>query len=356
MSHKKLFEAATLGKMKLKNRIVMAPLTRSRAINNIPNDLMTEYYSTRAGAGLIITEGTSPSPNGLGYARIPGIFNQEQVQGWKKVTDAVHKNDGHIFVQLMHTGRISHSANMPTDAKILSASATQAPGKMWTDAKGEQEHPVSMEMNVTEIKSTIQEYAQSAKLAIEAGFDGVEIHGANGYLIEQFLNPGANKRSDDYGGSNVNRMRFALEVAEAVVNAIGGDRVGIRLSPYGVFNGSEIFDGIEPFYGELAQKLSDLKLLYIHVVDHGSLGAPAVNSEVKRLIRQNFKGSYILSGGYDSERAETDLVENKGDFVSFGRAFISNPDLVLKLKQGLPLREPDPSTFYTPGPKSYTDY
>lgn len=356
MKENKIFEATTLGKMKLKNRIVMAPLTRSRAINNIPNDLMTEYYSSRASAGLIITEGTSPSPNGLGYPRIPGLFNLEQVQGWKKVTEAVHKNDGRIFVQLMHTGRISHPDNLPSQSKILSASATQAPGKMWTDAKGEQEHPLSSEMTIAEIKSTIQEYAQSSKLAIEAGFDGVELHGANGYLIEQFLNPATNKRRDEYGGSNENRMRFAVEIAEAAVAAIGNDRVGIRLSPYGVFNGSEIFEGVDQFYGELAKKLSDLKLLYVHIVDHSSMGAPAVSSEVKRLIRENFKGSYILSGGYDLTRADNDLKESKGELVAFGRAFISNPDLVTKLKENIPLRDPDPSTFYTPGEKGYTDY
>jgi N-ethylmaleimide reductase len=356
MINNKLFESTTLGKMKLKNRVVMAPLTRSRAINNIPNDLMAEYYSARASAGLIITEGTSPSPNGLGYARIPGLFNQEQVQGWKKVTEAVHKMDGRIFVQLMHTGRISHSDNMPAQTKILSASATQAPGKMWTDTKGEQEHPVSSEMTMTEIKSTIQEYVHSAKLAIEAGFDGVELHGANGYLIEQFLNPAANKRHDEYGGSNENRMRFALEIAEAVVSEIGAERVGVRLSPYGVFNGSEIFEDVDQFYGDLAKKLSELNLLYIHIVDHGPMGAPIVNPEVKRIIRKNFKGTYILSGGYDLARAEVDLQENKGDLVAFGRAFISNPDLAAKLRQGLPLRDPDPSTFYTPGAKGYTDY
>lgn len=353
---KKIFESTTLGKMKLKNHIVMAPLTRSRAIGNVPNDLMAEYYSQRAGAGLIITEGTSPGPNGVGYARIPGIFTVEQKNGWKKVTESVHQKGGHIFLQLMHTGRVSHPLNMAKGTKILSSSATRVPGKMWTDAEGEQEYPVSVEMTLEEIKSTVQEYADAAKLAVEAGFDGVELHAANGYLIDQFLNTAINKRTDQYGGSAANRMRFALEVAAATVQAIGGDRVGIRISPNGVFNGTEVFPEAEQFYGQLAQKLSDLKLTYIHVVDHSSMGAPPVGAKLEKLLRTNFKGAYILSGGYDLARAEKDLAENKGDLVAFGRPFISNPDLVEKLKNGIPLREADASTFYTPGAKGYTDY
>jgi N-ethylmaleimide reductase len=352
----KLFEKVKLGRIELSNRIVMAPLTRSRAPGNVPNDLMVQYYNQRATAGLIITEGTSPSPNGLGYTRIPGLFNQDQVEGWRQVTQGVHARQGYIFIQLMHTGRVSHPANLPPGASILAPSAVPLSGQMWTDAQGMQNYPLAREMTEADIKAAITEYAHSAELAIQAGFDGVELHGANGYLIEQFLNPSANHRTDSYGGSAEGRMRFALEVAQAVVNKIGGDRTGIRLSPYGVFNDTGAFEGVDQFYGELAKKLSALGLAYIHVVDHSAMGAPAVSPEVKRLIRENFKGTYILSGGFDAEKAEHDLVENKGDLVAFGRPFISNPDLVEKMRTHATLKPADPNTFYTPGPQGYTDY
>lgn len=353
----KLFEPATLGKVKLSNKIVMAPLTRSRAIGNIPNDLLAEYYGQRATAGLLITEGTSPSPNGLGYARIPGIYSAEQVSGWKKVTDTVHSKGGKIFMQMMHTGRVSHAANMPAGAVVMSSSAIKLSGQMWTDAQGMQDHPVPKEMTESDIQKTIAEFATGAENAIKAGFDGVELHAANGYLLEQFLNPLCNKRTDSYGGSSEGRMRFVLEVAKAVIAKIGADKVGIRISPYGAFNDMGAFEGVDEFYGTLAHKLSDLGLVYIHVVDHSAMGAPAVSPEVKRLIRAHFKGTYILSGGYDSaEKAEAGLIEGKGDLVAFGRPFISNPDLVEKLKNKTALKQPDFNTFYTPGAQGYTDY
>ena len=223
-----LFTPYNLGHVTLKNRIVMAPMTRSRAIGNIPNDLMAEFYSQRADAGLLITEGTSPSPNGLGYARIPGLFNQEQMLGWKNVTEKVHKKDGKIFIQLMHTGRVSHPLNMPPDAKIFSSSAEMLKGEMWTDQKQLQPYPVPQEMSYDDIQNTIGEFINSAKLAIEAGFDGVELHGANGYLIEQFINPTVNKRTDQYGGTIENRIRFVLEIAQKTADVIGGDKLGIR--------------------------------------------------------------------------------------------------------------------------------
>ncbi|UYL07278.1 alkene reductase [Bdellovibrio sp. SKB1291214] len=351
-----LFEPVQMGRIQLSNRLVMAPMTRSRAVGNLANDMIAKYYADRATAGLIITEGISPSPNGLGYARIPGLFNQEQVASWKKVTDAVHAKGGHIFVQLMHTGRASHPDNLPKGAKILAPSPIALSGKIWTDTAQQQPYPTPNEMTLDEIKSTIQEYITSAELAIQAGFDGVELHGANGYLIEQFLNPNANKRSDMYGGSPENRMRFVLEIAKGTVEKIGGDRLGIRVSPYGVFNDTGAFEGINEFYSTLSQKLSDLGLVYIHVVDHSAMGAPPVNPEIKQLIRQNFKGLYITSGGYDEARAQQDLKDKKGDLVAIGRPYISNPDLLQKLKEGKPLTPPDPNTFYTPGDKGYNDY
>ncbi len=352
----KVFESLKLGRIELKNRIVMAPLTRSRAIGNVPNDLMVEYYSQRADAGLLITEGTSPSPNGLGYARIPGIFNSEQVAGWKKVTQAVHAKGGRIFLQMMHCGRVGHPANLPTGAQVLGPSAIAVSGKIWTDSQGEQPYPTPMAMTDAQVKSTIQEYIRGCELAIEAGFDGVELHAANGYLMEQFLNPKANQRTDQYGGSAENRMRFVLEIAQGAAEKIGADRLGIRVSPYGANCDMGAFDGVDAFYGELAKKLSNTGLAYMHVVDHSAMGAPAPSSEVKRQIRENFKGIYLLSGGYTVEKAERDLIEGKGELVAFGKDFISNPDLVERLKRNLPLNPWDGSTFYTPGPKGYTDY
>jgi len=229
METNKLFTPEMIGSVKVNNRVVMAPMTRCRAIGNIPNELMAKYYSQRSDAGLIITEGTSPSPNGLGYARIPGIFNKQQVEGWKKTISAVHKEDGKIIVQLMHTGRISHSLNMSAGTQILAPSAIRAAGQMWTDSKQLQDFSVPKEMNAEDLINTKTEFVVAAKNGIEAGFDGVELHGANGYLLEQFLSPISNIRTDIYGGSIENRCRFIIEVVTAVANEIGKCKTGIRL-------------------------------------------------------------------------------------------------------------------------------
>lgn len=351
-----LFTPIALGKLQLKNRIVMAPLTRCRATGNVPNALMKKYYSLRAGSGLIIAEGTSPSPNGLGYARQPGLFSKEQVQGWSQVTEGVHQAGGKMFVQLMHTGRVSHPANMQADSKILAPSALAAPGEMWTDSNGMQPYPVPAEMSEADIEHAIAEYAAGAKNAMEAGFDGIELHAANGYLIDQFLNTATNKRTDRWGGSIENRIRFAVEVARASASAIGAERIGMRISPYGVFNGTAADAEMDAMYEHLMARLNEIGLVYIHVVDHSSMGAPEVSPALKAKIRATFKGRYILSGGYDLARANNDLDASRGDLVAFGRPFISNPDLVGKLKHGTPLLEPDFNTFYTPGEKGYTDY
>ena len=351
-----LFSPITLGKLQLKNRVVMAPLTRCRATGNVPNTLMKEYYSLRAGAGLIIAEGTSPSPNGLGYARQPGLFSKEQVSGWLDVTNGVHQAGGKMFVQLMHTGRVSHPANMQPGTRILAPSALAAPGEMWTDSNGMQPYPVPDEMSESDIEEAIAEYASGAKHAIEAGFDGIELHGANGYLIDQFLNTATNKRTDRWGGSIENRIRFAVEVAKASASAIGAEHIGMRISPYGVFNGTAADADMDAMYELLMNRLNDVGLVYIHVVDHSAMGAPEVSPALKAKMRATFKGRYILSGGYDLARANIDLDASRGDLVAFGRPFISNPDLVEKLKQGTSLKEPDFNTFYTPGEKGYTDY
>jgi N-ethylmaleimide reductase len=351
-----LYSKAVLGPLTLQNHLVMAPMTRSRAIDNIPNALMVEYYAQRSSAGLIITEGTSPSPNGLGYPRIPGIFSPAQVEGWKAITDAVHAKGAKIFVQLMHCGRIAHQLNLPSGAIILAPSAVTASGEMYTDAEGMKPHPVPKAMTEEDIKTTIAEYVQAAKNAVTAGFDGIELHSANGYLLEQFIRPNTNQRIDRYGGAIENRACFVLEVAEAVIAAIGKDMVGIRLSPYGVFNDMPLYDTMEADYTYLAQQLNARGLVYIHLVDHSSMGAPPVPDTMKATFRKIFKRTLILSGGYDAERAESDLVERKCDLIAVGRPFLANPDLLTRWKTGAALNEPDMDTFYTPGLKGYTDY
>jgi N-ethylmaleimide reductase len=317
---------------------------------------MAEYYSQRASAGLIITEGTSPSPNGLGYPRIPGIFSPEQINGWKRVTDAVHAKGAKMFVQLMHCGRVSHSLNMPAGTRILAPSAVAAKGQMFTDAQGLQPFPVPQAMTEADIKIAVEEYAQAARNAITAGFDGIELHGANGYLIEQFIRPNSNLRTDEYSGSINNRSRFVLEVAQAAIKAIGQDKVGIRLSPFGVVNDMPLYDEMEEDYAYLARQLNTLGLLYIHLVDHSSMGAPKVPDSMKATFRKLFTRSLLLSGGYDAERAENDLAAAKCDLIVVGRPFLANPDLVERWRTNAPVNAPDPATFYTPGPKGYTDY
>lgn len=353
----KLFEEFKLGNITLKNRVVMAPLTRSRAIGNIPNELMAEYYAQRAGAGLIITEGTAPSPNALGYPRIPGVFNSDQIEGWKKVTEAVHNKGGKIFLQIMHTGRVSHPLNMPEGAEVLAPSAVPMEGEMYTDQEGLKSYPRAKEMSAEDIEHTINEYVTAARNSIEAGFDGVELHGANGYLIEQFLNPSTNLRNDQYGGNIANRCRFALEIAERVTREIGADKTGIRVSPYGAFNDmTPNYDTLNETYTHLSQKLGKLGLAYIHVVDHSSMGTPEVPQEIKKKIARAFGGTTIASGGLDKEKAIEAIDQEFGDLAAFGRKFLANPDLVYRLKNDIALNEPNQDTFYTPGKEGYTDY
>ncbi|MGV7223777.1 MAG: alkene reductase [Nitrospinales bacterium] len=351
-----LYSKSVLGLMTLRNHLVMAPMTRSRATDNIPNDLMLTYYKQRATAGLIITEGTSPSPNGLGYPRIPGIFSPTQVEGWRHITDAVHTNGGHIFLQLMHCGRIAHSLNLPAGARILAPSAVAAAGEMYTDAEGMKPHPVPQAMTEEDIKTAIAEFVQAAENAVAAGFDGIELHSANGYLLEQFIRPNTNLRTDVYGGSIENRARFVLETVEAVINVIGKEKVGIRLSPFGAFNDMPLYDGMSSDYTFMAEHLNNLEPVYIHLVDHSAMGMPPVPDTIKATFRQKFKGTLILSGGYDADRAENDLSAGKCDLIAVGRPFLANPDLVERWKIGADINAPDMDTFYTPGAKGYTDY
>lgn len=352
-----LFSPATLGSLELKNRLVMSPMTRSRAgEGNTPNALMAEYYGQRAAAGLIVTEGTSPSPNGTGYPRIPGLWSPAQVAGWKLVTEAVHSRGGRIFAQLMHTGRVGHPLNLSAGAELLAPSAVAAPGEMFTDARGPQPHPVPRAMTGTEVRHAIEEHVDAARNAIAAGFDGVELHGANGYLLEQFVSPDTNRRTDAWGGTVEKRLTFPLEVARQVAAAIGGERVGIRLSPYGVNAGMVAYPAIDETYRKLVPALAATGVQYVHLVDHSSMGAPPVPAELKLALRKAWPRALILAGGFDRAGAEAALREGRADLIAFGRPFLANPDLVDRLQRGLPLNAPDFATFYTPGAKGYTDY
>ncbi len=352
-----LFSPASIGRIPLRNRLVMAPMTRSRANpDNIPNSLMTEYYGQRGSAGLIITEGTSPSPNGLGYPRIPGIFSLAQAIAWKSVTEAVHRKGAKIFMQLMHCGRVGHPLNLPAGARLLAPSAVAAAGEVYTDKSGLQPFPIPEEMTPDDIGMAVGEFAKAATNAIAAGFDGVELHAANGYLIEQFMRPNSNIRKDGYGGIIENRSRFLFKVLGAVISEIGRERIGVRLSPFGVFNDMPLYNAMEEEYTWLAGQLETPGPAYIHLVDHSSMGAPAVPDSVKKAFRRAFTGVLILSGGYDAARAQQDIESGRCDLVAVGRPFIANPDLVERWQSGAPLNQPDISTFYAPGPKGYTDY
>lgn len=352
-----LFDPLTLGALTLPNRIVMAPLTRSRATpEHTPNALMATYYGQRATAGLIITEGTSPSPNGLGYPRIPGLYDTGQAAAWKATTTAVHEQGGKIFVQFMHCGRVAHVLNLPAGAEVLGPGTTACPGEIYTDALGLQPYSPPRAMTEADIAHVVMEHATAASLALTAGFDGVELHGANGYLIEQFLNPLVNDRTDGYGGNIDGRNRLALEIVRASVATIGRDRVGIRLSPYGVFNGTGAFPEVQAQYLALAAALSSVGVLYIHLVDHSAMGAPPVPADFTQAMREAFDGLCILSGGFNHGSAEQALRDKRGDLIAFGRPFLANPDLVARMRVDAPMNAADMATFYVPGAKGYTDY
>lgn len=348
-----LFSAFDLGPHRLANRIVMAPMTRSRAIGGVPNALMADYYRQRASAGLILSEAIAVSPNGSGYPRIPGLWSDEQTAGWRLSTDAVHDQGGKIFAQLFHTGRIGHPLNLPEGAVLLGPSAIAAAGEMYTDQEGPKAHPTPRAMTLDEIAAARQEFVTAAQNAIAAGFDGVELHGANGYLLTQFLNPHANQRDDAYGGSIENRNRLTLETAEAIAAAIGADRLGVRLSPHGTFNDVPDYPETTAQYTALARDLSRLNLAYAHLIE--TFGAP-VPVETIDAVRDAFGGPIILNGGYDRAKAEASLAAGRADLIAFGVPFIANPDLPKRLRDGDPLADPNPELFYAPGAEGYTDY
>ncbi|WP_397473321.1 alkene reductase [Pusillimonas sp.] len=343
-----LFEPVRLGAVDLKNRIVMAPLTRTRAApGRIPNELMRQYYCQRASAGLILSEATSISPQGVGYPNTPGIWCHAHVEGWKKIAQAVHDKGGKIFLQLWHVGRVS-------DPEHLNGEIPVAPSAIRCDGhvsllRPKRDYVVPRALQPDEIRSIIADFAQAARNAKEAGFDGVEIHAANGYLIDQFLHDGSNQRTDEYGGSISNRARFLLEVVDACVGIWCADRVGVHLSPRGAAH-SMSDSNPEALFSHVAEQLGQRKLAFLFVRE--PTGSDHLLSTIKRL----FGGSVIANDGHDQHSAQTVLDEGRADAVAFGRAFIANPDLVRRLREDQPLNAWDPSTFYGDGPKGYTDY
>ena len=344
-----LFTPVRIGHYTLPNRLVMAPMTRSRADDNgIPSDLVTLYYAQRASAGLIITEGVFPSAMGKGYVRTPGIETDAQVAAWKQVTDAVHANGGRIFMQVMHCGRISHPSLLPHEAQPVAPSAIKPSGQTWT-ASGMQEFVTPHALSVDEIAGVIDDYRMATRRALAAGFDGVELHTASGYLPEQFLSSGSNQRQDQYGGSVENRARFVLEVLAAMVAEAGGERVGIKISPEMGFN-AIVDANPQETYTYLVEQLRSLDLAYLHVALFGT------TVDYLALLRPLFNGAYLLGGGLDQSSAEAALVDGRADATVFGSAFLANPDLLERFRQDAPLNTPDKNTFYSPGAQGYTDY
>lgn len=352
-----IFEPASMGPHKLQNRVVMNPMTRCRAdVDAVPTPIMADYYGQRGTAGLIVTEGTAPSPNGRGYARTPGLWSPAQVAAWQPVTAAAKARGAVIFAQIMHTGRVSHPGNMPVGAKIVAPSAIALAGQMYTDADGMQDYPVPQEMTEADIPQAKAEFVTAAKNAIAAGFDGVELHAANGYLLEQFLSPDTNKRTDGWGGSVAKRSRFLLEVAQEVVAAVGGDKVGIRISPYGTASGMAAYPEVDETYLALMAALDKIGLVYVHLVDHAAMGNPAIPAEFRSKLRAAWPRTLIVGGSLDAVSGQAALDAGTTDLVGFGRALLANPDLVARYKAGAELNAPDFATFYTPGAKGYTDY
>lgn len=346
-----LFSPVALGAIELANRIVMAPMTRDRAgPGDVPTPLMVEYYAQRASAGLIVTEGVQPSAVGKGYWRTPGIHSAEQIEGWRAVADAVHARGGRIVMQLMHCGRVVVPANRGFDADVIAPSAIPCPAPV----PGPDGVPVPTamprEITVQEMPALLEEYAQAARNAIAAGLDGVELHCASGYLINQFLNPASNQRTDVYGGSAENRIRFPLEVLRALANTIGADRVGFRISPGNPYNGMDPTDPAATF-GPFVKAADALGLAFCHVVD---MGLPDLDTLA--LLRANFSGPIITNNNLKADSARALLDAGKAEAVSFGRAFIANPDLVERIAAGAPLAKPDFSLLYTGEERGYTDY
>ncbi|WP_045372156.1 alkene reductase [Vibrio campbellii] len=356
-----LFQPVQLGSLTLQNRIVMPPMTRSRASQpgNVANDMMAEYYAQRASAGLIVAEGTQISPMGQGYAWTPGIYSQEQIAGWKKVTDAVHAKGGAIFAQLWHVGRVTHPDNIGGEQPISSSALKAENVKVFidngTDEPGFVDVVEPREMTIEDIKVVIEEYRRAALNAIEAGFDGIELHAANGYLVNQFIDSEANNRTDEYGGSVENRLRFLGEVVAAMSQAIGADRVGVRLAPFTSLNGTVDKTPVET-YTAAAALLDKLNVVYMHIAEVDWDDAPDTPAEFKTAVREAYKGTIIYAGRYNTEKAAEALESGLADMVGFGRPFIANPNLPNRIKNDYPLAAHDPATLFGGNEKGLLDY
>jgi N-ethylmaleimide reductase len=353
-----LLSPVKLGPYELPNRIVMAPLTRNRAgAGNVPTQINAEYYAQRASAGLIVTEASQVSPQGMGYPQTPGIYSKEQVEGWRLVTDAVHERGGRIFLQLWHVGRISHPSLQPNGTLPVAPSAIAPEGEAAT-YEGEQPFVTPRALETQEIPDIIEQYRQGAENALAAGFDGVEIHSANGYLLDQFLQDGSNQRTDQYGGSIENRARLLLEVTEAVTSVWGADRVGVRLSPSGTFN-SMYDSNPEPLFSYVVNSLDRFGLAYLHIVEprvDGNITLDRSTGFPASYFRPIFHSTIITAGGYDRESGNEVLAAGDADLVAYGRLFIANPDLPKRFALNAPLNTPDRSTFYGGDQRGYTDY
>jgi N-ethylmaleimide reductase len=356
-----LFNPVKVGSNDIKSRIVMAPMTRCRSSQpgDIPNELMATYYAQRASAGLIITEATQISPQGKGYSFTPGIYSKEQVAGWKKVTSAVHANGGKIYNQLWHVGRMSHESFHNGELPVA-PSAVNFEGQVWIYDEQKQQGskvncPTPKALTGEEIKSIVNDYRQAALNAVEAGFDGVEIHGANGYLIDQFLRTTSNQRTDEYGGSTENRLRFLKEVVTAIVDAIGADKVGIRLAPFITARGMNCPEILNTIL-EAATFLQEKNVSYIHLAEADWEDAPKVDESFRKDLRKRFNGKVIVAGKFDKVRAENILAEGYADLVAFGRPFIANPDFPIRLQKNIPLAPLNPSTLFGGTEKGYSDF
>jgi N-ethylmaleimide reductase len=345
-----LFTQGRIDGFDTKNRFVMAPMTRSRALpGGVPSELAIEYYAQRASAGLIITEGVAPCAAGIGYARTPTAETPEQMAAWKKIVDAVHAKGGRMFMQFMHVGRIGNVENRYTKEPLISASAVRAAGQMWTDSKGMQDLDAPRALEMSEIPGVIAQYAAATRNALDAGFDGVELHSASGYLPMQFLSSNTNLRTDPYGGIAQNRIRFVVEALEAMAKAAGTpSKVGIKISPAMPFNDIHDADPVET-YTTLVHAIGSMGLAYLHVLK-------TTIPNTFELLRPLFKGPFLAGGGFTKESANAVLASGTADFVVFGKLFTSNPDLPARFEKSAALVDPDPSTFYSPGPKGYVDY
>ncbi len=353
---KNLFSSIKLGPYSLPNRIAMAPMTRNRAgAGHVPTELMATYYRQRVSGGLLITEATQVTPRGIGYPNTPGIHSSEQVEGWKRVVESVHHGGGHIFLQLWHVGRASHPLFQPNGDLPVAPSAIAPKGQLYTP-EGMKPFEAPRALELAEIPGIVEDYRQGAKNALDAGFDGVEIHGANGYLPDQFLRDGSNQRTDDYGGPVENRARFLLEVTKAAIDVWGSERVGVRLSPGGAFGDMKDSDSKKTF-SHAVSALDALEIAYVHFkestyddVRHGGEIVP------RDIFRPLFNGAILVNGEYNREKAEAVISSGAADMVAFGKSFLANPDLPKRLQLGLELNEPDPATFYGGTEKGYTDY